>query len=271
MSGQSPAEASLDDRKFAFERDARFKEIAIRDRELSIKETELRRSRWLNPTVIGLVAAAIGLFGNLLVTFFANVNNQRIEKFKAQSNLIVQAVGTGDAKSACRNLISFIRLGLLEDLEGRLSKCETDLNTIPVLPSSSAYYTPSLDTPAAASMAPVVSASSQGDHYHYDVSFTVPTLTGLAGAANPPNLVTIYSYKLDGAGTLSEGEIYNPLHGNWKSGDRINFGIDIPRFYIDDTNRRTYLRFCVGSVQACVPGPNILLPETPMLPAANPK
>ena len=64
---QSPAEASLDDRKFDFERNARLKEIAIRDRELS-----------------------------------TNVNNQKIEKFKAQSNLIVQAVSTGDAKSACR-------------------------------------------------------------------------------------------------------------------------------------------------------------------------
>lgn len=257
---QSPAEASLDDRKFDFERDARLKEIAIRDRELSIKETEFRRSRWLNPTVIGLVAAATGLFGNLLVAFFANVNNQKIEKFKAQSNLIVQAVGTGDAKSACRNLISFIRLGLLEDPEGRLSKCETDLNTIPVLPSVSTY-TPILDTPSAVSMAPVVSASFQGDHYHYDVSFTVPTFTGLAAAANPPNVVKIYSYKVDGAGILSEQTTYNPLHGNWKPGDRINFEIDIPKSYIDDPNRRTYVRFCVGSEQACAPGPNILLPE----------
>ena len=68
--------------------------------------------------VIGLAAATLGLFGNLLVAFFSSMNSQRIEQFKAQSNLIVQAVGTGDQKSACRNLISFIRLGLLKTLRG---------------------------------------------------------------------------------------------------------------------------------------------------------
>ena len=181
----------------------------------------------------------------------------------------MQAVGTGDQKSACRNLISFIRLGLLEDPEGRLGKCETDLNAIPVLPSGSTY-TPMLDTPAAVSMAPVVSAALQGDHYHYDVSFTVPVPTGVV-AANPISLVTIYSYKMDSGGVRSEDKTYSPLRGNWKAGDRVNLPIDIPKSYIEDVTRKTYLRFCIGSVQGCMPGPNLLLPETPTLSTSNPK
>jgi hypothetical protein len=256
-------ELSLDERKFAFDQELRLQEIAIKAREVSMKEAELLRSRWLNPTVIGLVAAASGLFGNLFVAFFSNMNSQRIEQFKAQSNLIVQAVGTGDQKSACRNLISFIRLGLLEDPQGRLGRCETDLNTIPVLPSGSTY-TPLLDTPSAVAMAPVVNAVAQGDSYHYDVSFTVPALGLLA--ANPINLITIYSYKIDKAGNRSEDKNYNPIRGNWKTGDRVSIPIDIPKPYVEDMGHNTYLRFCVGSVQGCVPGPNVLLPETPTLP-----
>jgi hypothetical protein len=222
----------------------------------------------LNPTVIGLVAATLGLFGNLIVALISNMNSQRIEKFKAQSNLIVQAVGTGDQKSACRNLISFIRLGLLDDPQGRLGRCETDLNTIPVLPSGSTY-TPVLDTPSAVAMAPVVNAVVQGDSYHYDLSFTVPAISGLL-AANPINLITIYAYKIDKAGNRSEEKNYSPVKGNWKTGDRVSIPIDIPKAYVEDVGHTTYLRFCVGSVQGCVPGPNVLLPESPTL-AASPK
>jgi hypothetical protein len=256
-------ELSLEERKFEFDREVRLQEIALRARETAIKETELNRSRWLNPTVIGLVAAASGLFGNLLVALISNLNNQRIEEIKGQSSLIVQAVGTGDQKSACRNLISFIHLGLLKDPDGRLSKCETDLNSIPVLPSGSTY-TPLLDTPASVSMAPVVTSTLQGDHYHYDVSFTVPLQPPLV-TNNPINLVTVYSYKIDSVGNRSDDKNYAPMHGNWKAGDRVTMPMDIPKAYIEDANKKIYLRYCVGSVQVCQPGPNLLLPESPTL------
>jgi hypothetical protein len=261
---QAAVEPSLEERKFAFDKELRLQEIAIRSREISIKEMELSRSRWFNPTVIGLVAAASGLFGNLLVALFTSVNSQRIEQFKAQSNLIVQAVGTGDQKSACRNLLSFIHLGLLDDPEGRLARCETE-NTIPVLPSGSTY-TPVLDTPWATAMAPVVNAVAKDDNYHYDVSFTVPVFSS-ALAANPINLITIYSYKTDANGHRSDDKAYNPIKGNWKTGDRVNIPIDLPKSYVDDPGHKTYLRYCVGSVQGCIPGPNVVLPETPTMTA----
>ncbi|MBC2806975.1 hypothetical protein C3Y94_027985 [Rhizobium ruizarguesonis] len=254
---------SLEERKFALDRDLRTKEIDLKIRELKLKESDALRSRWFNPTVIGLIAAALGLFGNMFVALVSSVNSQRIEQFKAQSTLIVQAVGTGDERSACRNLISFIHLGLLQDPQGRLAQCQTDLNTIPVLPSGSTY-TPALDTLASVGMAPVVSAAAKDDHYHYDVSFTVPPMTDLL-ATNPINLITIYSYKIDKGGTRSDDKNYPPLKGYWKPGDRVNLPIDIPKPYVDDADHTTYVRFCVGSMAGCVAGPNVLLAETPML------
>ena len=255
---------SLEERKFAFDMEIKAQEMSLKARELALKENESQRSRWLNPTVIELIAAASGLFGNMFVALISSSNSQRIEQFKAQSNLIVQAVGTGDQKSACRNLIVFIHMGLLEDPEGRLAKCETDLNAIPVLPSGSTY-TPILDTPSAVAMAPVVTSIANGDHYHYDVSFTVPILSNFG---NPINLITIYSYKENKSGVRADDKEYSPVKGNWKPGDRVSVTIDIPRTYVDDSDHKTYVRYCVGSVQACVPGPNILLPETPSLPPA---
>ena len=120
-------------------------------------------------------------------------------------------------------------------------------------------------------MAPVVNAAVplQGDNYHYDVTFTVPVFSA-ALAANPINLITIYSYKMDAAANRSEDKNYNPVKGNWKTGDRITIPIDIPKSYVDDAGHKIYLRFCIGSVQGCVPGPNVLLPQPPTL-SASPK
>jgi hypothetical protein len=49
------------------------RELDLKEREIETKEAELRRSRWLNPMVIGLFATAIGLIGNIFVT---RVNNE---------------------------------------------------------------------------------------------------------------------------------------------------------------------------------------------------
>ena len=132
-------ELSLDERKFIQESKSRNKELTLKEREVAAKETELHRSQWLNPTVIGLFAAAIGLIGNLIVAYIGNRNTQEVEHSRAQSSLIIQAVGTGDAKTACKNLISFLRLGLLDDPKGTISQCENALGPIPVLPAARTY------------------------------------------------------------------------------------------------------------------------------------
>jgi hypothetical protein len=50
-------------------------ELRVKEQELKLKETEIRAkereinaSRWVNPLVIGLFAAALGLAGNVIVT-----------------------------------------------------------------------------------------------------------------------------------------------------------------------------------------------------------
>ena len=74
------ASGSLDERKLQYEAAARIRELDLREREVAAKESEadskekeLERSRWLNPTVIGIFVAAIGLLSSVVV---ARLNKQ---------------------------------------------------------------------------------------------------------------------------------------------------------------------------------------------------
>ncbi len=116
------------------ELDLREREVAAREREVAAKESELRRSRWANPLVIGLLAAALGLIGNLFVTLLNGKAMQDLERRRAQSNLIVELVKTNNADEAIKNLKFFFDHGLLDDPDNRLRNALQDRNTVPVLP-----------------------------------------------------------------------------------------------------------------------------------------
>ena len=102
--------ASLDERRFdeeiatkRRELELKEKEVAVKEREaeakereVAAKELELRRSRWLNPTVIGLFAAAFGLIGSVIVARVNNATSQQVERFRAPSNLVLEAIKTGN-------------------------------------------------------------------------------------------------------------------------------------------------------------------------------
>jgi hypothetical protein len=257
-SAKENKDTSLEERKFIQESQLRKKELELKEREVATKEAELLRSRWINPTVIGLFAATIGLFGNLIVAYIGNRNSQEIERSRGQSSLVVQAVGTGDAGTACKNLISFLRLGLLDDPKGTISRCETALGTIPVLPSVKTYA-PVADVPSATELAPIVTSIDRGDSYHFEVTFTVPAIPSSPSPITGFDQITVYAYQLDQKGGRSHDTQFPIINGKWKAGERVTFAADLPKSYVNDTSHTSYLRFCVGSQGGCIPGPNLLL------------
>ena len=95
--------------------DLKEREVAAKEREVSLKSEELRRSRWGNPLVIALLAATVGLLGNMGVAYLNNRNSERVERLREQSNLLVDVVKTDDSKQSCKNLIFLVSLGLLDD------------------------------------------------------------------------------------------------------------------------------------------------------------
>jgi hypothetical protein len=115
MSSSAIPPASLEERQFAQESADKKCELDLREREVKAKEHELGRSRWLNPTVLGLFAATIGLIGSVVVARVNNSNTQQVERLRSQSTLVLEAIRTGNTDDACKNLMFFVSLKLLDD------------------------------------------------------------------------------------------------------------------------------------------------------------
>jgi hypothetical protein len=145
MTPAEPPPAPLEERRFLEESAARTRELDLkerdasaREREVTAKETELGRSRWLNPLVIGLFAAAVGLIGNVIVALVNDRNTQKIERIRAQSSLVLDAIrtGTGNTDAACKNLLALVGLGLLDDASHTIQqRCDTAPAGPPSLPA----------------------------------------------------------------------------------------------------------------------------------------
>jgi hypothetical protein len=72
---------------------------------------------WRSSVFAGLIVAGIGLLGNVFATFQQTASAERVAHAKAQSDLILEAIRTGDPKKAATNLLFLARLGLLDDPE----------------------------------------------------------------------------------------------------------------------------------------------------------
>lgn len=140
------ASGSLDERKLQYdaaaktrELDLREREVTSKEREVASKEKELERSRWLNPTVIGIFVAAIGLISSVVVARLNNNATQDLERQRAQSTIILEAIrtGTGNTDASCRNLLFLANLRLLDDPRQTISKqCSSVSPGLPSLPSA---------------------------------------------------------------------------------------------------------------------------------------
>jgi hypothetical protein len=141
------ASGNLDERKLEHEvaakqreLDLNEREVAAKEREVATKEKELERSRWLNPTVIGILVAAVGLITSVVVARLNNKATQEIERQRAQSTIILEAIrtGTGNTDASCKNLVFLSNLGLIDDPQQTIHKqCASVPAGIPSLPSLS--------------------------------------------------------------------------------------------------------------------------------------
>ena len=60
------------------------KEFFLREREMSFKEAEARRSRWWNPLAIAIMGAAIAAGGSAFVSWQNSRASLEVETFKAE-------------------------------------------------------------------------------------------------------------------------------------------------------------------------------------------
>lgn len=109
---------------FEFEREKWSGEYELRKREIEIKEREQSRSRWSNPVVLAVLAAALAGLGNAAATWLNGIEQRNLEaaraeqakvmeETKAEAARILEVIKTGDADKAAVNLKFLVGTGLI--------------------------------------------------------------------------------------------------------------------------------------------------------------
>jgi hypothetical protein len=135
--GKSATNDELERTRFEFECERSKAEDGFRREEIELKREELSRSRWVNPLVIAVFAAAAAALGNAGITFISSYQklklemekatlNQKLnleqsrttlelEKTKSEAARILEVVKTNDPDKAAANLRFLIDTGLISD------------------------------------------------------------------------------------------------------------------------------------------------------------
>ena len=104
-----------------------------------------------------------------------------------------------------------------------------------------------------------VARSDRGNHYHLQIDFMVPTDESITNFY----IITTYGSQMEGGrrSYLSE-DTFPPVQGNWTSGDRVTLHVDLPKAFADP-DKGWNLTFCIGTVETCLPSPNLLKSVSP--------
>lgn len=129
---------ALEERKLESEINAKSRELDLKEREVKIQEKTARRAM-LNPAALGLFAAAVGLLGNATVAFYNSRASMELERFKSQSSLVLEAIKTGNAESACKNLEFLADLKRIDSPDETKAQCQ---KIHPFLPPANAASKP---------------------------------------------------------------------------------------------------------------------------------
>ncbi|MEJ8850627.1 glycoside hydrolase family 75 protein [Variovorax rhizosphaerae] len=138
--------------RWEFEKSARQRELLAKEREqatkeaeLKLKEAELNASRWRNPLVVGVFAAAVAGAGNAIVSFTNGQFQRELEAQKSEQARILEMIKTGDPDKAADNLRFLVSAGLILDagLKSNLSEflANRKPGTGPNLPSATGLST----------------------------------------------------------------------------------------------------------------------------------
>jgi hypothetical protein len=102
-------------------------ESALKAAEAELRQREHQQSRWRNPLLIAIGAAAIAAFGNIYVAVTNGKQGRDLEDRKSEQTRILEMIKTGNPDSAANNLRFLLEAGLITDpdrkqaLEGYLA------------------------------------------------------------------------------------------------------------------------------------------------------
>jgi len=125
-SGNHNNQSSLELRRLQLDELTAQREFQLRSRELEIKAEEVKKNRWSNPLLLGIIGAIIAASGNLYGTWL-NTDNQITvesnkissqrdsEKRKAEADRISEAIKLPSTAESAERLSFLIKVGLVTD------------------------------------------------------------------------------------------------------------------------------------------------------------
>jgi hypothetical protein len=131
------------DPKLSLERYRVEKDIELRARELSLRESEaeenkIRREKHrrvsFSPKVTTIIATITAILGGLIGSIIQGHFNLKLEDEKRESSLILAAIETGSIEDSRRNLLFLVDIGFLEDETGNIKSLRDNPENTPVLP-----------------------------------------------------------------------------------------------------------------------------------------
>jgi hypothetical protein len=124
-----------------FEREKWRTDCELRKREIEIKEREQARSRWSNPIVLAVLAAALAGLGNAAATWLNGIEQRKLEaerteqakimeETRAEAARILEVIKTDTPDKAATNLKFLADVGLISNAD-RLQHIRTFLDQRP--------------------------------------------------------------------------------------------------------------------------------------------
>jgi hypothetical protein len=122
MPTQSVSETVSEREKWDAEKEFRDREIKLKeqaqinqDTETRLKEEESRASKWRNPLVIAIIAAALAGLSNAIVAAIDGRYERQLQQQKSEQQRILEMIKTGDRDKASINLHFLLNAGLITD------------------------------------------------------------------------------------------------------------------------------------------------------------
>lgn len=81
---------SFEREKWAAEHRLREREIAVKEDEARIRSREIERSRWANPLVLAILAAALAATGNAIVAYISSRSQLELERYKSDAQIALE-------------------------------------------------------------------------------------------------------------------------------------------------------------------------------------
>lgn len=101
----------------------RDKEIELRERELKLKEDQARK---INPILLGIIGAIVGLLSNALVSYLNGINQIKHARHILQHELILDAVKSDSIQKNKENLEFILSAGLIPDYDDEIKQIIND-------------------------------------------------------------------------------------------------------------------------------------------------